>query len=325
MQRRKFITLLGGAAAAWPLSARAQQAGRVVRIGYLAFSTASQHQPNSDAFRAALRSLGYIEGENIQIEFRFADGNNELLPSLAAELVRLNVDVMVTYATGVLAAQHATSTIPIVMATYSDAVAMKVVASLAHPGGNITGSTFFHLELMDKRLELLKEVTPSISRVGVLLLRGNPVNGRVLEAMRDTAKSLRVALQAIEVGSAIEFEQAFSALSSQQIGALVVTDHALFVTNANSIAALAAKYQVPSIGPLELGRSGVLMAYGVNFAEQFRRAAVFVDKIIKGTKPSDIPVEQATKFITIVNIKVANALGIDVPASILLRADEVIE
>jgi putative ABC transport system substrate-binding protein len=189
MKRREFITLLGGSAAAWPLAARAQQAGRVARIGYLAFESASQQPtPNRDTFRAALRNLGYIEGENLQIEFRFAGGDNSLLPVLASELVRLNVDVIVTYATGVPAARRATSTIPIVMATYSDAVAVGIVTSLAHPGGNVTGSTFFYMELMAKRLELLKEVIPSMTRTGVLLLRNNVSNGPLLEVMGDTPR-----------------------------------------------------------------------------------------------------------------------------------------
>jgi len=324
MNRRDVITLLAGAAA-WPLTARAQQGGRVFRIGYLAFTSAAQNTVNSNAFRANLRSLGYVEGENLQIESRFAGGDNDLLPGLAAELVRLNVDVIVTYATGVTAAQRATSTIPIVMATYSDAIATKVAASLARPGGNVTGSTFFHLELMAKRLELLSEVTPSIRRVGVLQLRGSESNGPAIETMRDTAKALGMAIQPIEVGGTTELERAFSAFDNQQLAALVVTDHAFFITNANIIAALAAKYRLPSIGPLELATSGGLMAYGVNFTEQFRRAAVFVDKILKGAKPGDIPIEQATKFITIVNIRTAKGLGIEVPTSILLRADEVIE
>ena len=190
MIRREFITLLG-AAAAWPLAARAQQGERLPRIGYLAFTSASQHAPNSDAFRASLRRLGYTEGRNIHIEFRFADGDNDRLSALAAELVRLNVDVIVTYATGVIAAQRATTTIPIVMATYSDAIAVGLVNSLSHPGGNVTGSTFFHRELMAKQLDLLKEVIPSATRAGVLLLRDNPINGLVLEVMSVTAKALR--------------------------------------------------------------------------------------------------------------------------------------
>jgi putative ABC transport system substrate-binding protein len=324
MKRREFITLLGGAAA-WPLAARAQQTGKIARIGYLSFLSASQHAARSDAFREGLRSLGYVEGRNLHIEFRFAEGDNDRLPGLAAELVGLNVDVIVTYATGVPAAQRATATIPIVMATYGDAVAAGVVASLAHPGGNVTGSTFFNPELLAKRLELLKEVVPSMTRAAVLLFRNSVLNGPILEAMEGTAKALRVGLQPFEIGKPTEFESAFSAWADKQIGALVVSDHAQFVANTNAIAALAAKHRLPSIGPLELAASGGLMAYGVNFSDQYRRAAVFVDKILKGAKPGDIPVEQSTKFETIINRKTAKTFGIEVPTSILLRADEVIE
>jgi putative ABC transport system substrate-binding protein len=325
MKRRQFITLLGGMAAAWPLTARAQQGGRVARIGYLSFLSAADHAPRSDAFRAGLRDLGYVEGKNLQIEFRFADGDNDRLPGLANELVRLNVDVIVTYSTGVPAAQRATATIPVVMATYTDAVATGVIVSLAYPGGNVTGSTFFHPELMAKRLELLREVAPSTTRAGVFLFRGSAVNGHVLETMEDTAKALKIGLHPLEVGRPTDLEDAFSTLANQKVGALVVTDHALFIANAKAITALAAKHRLPSIGPLELAASGALMAYGVNFLDQFRRAAVFVDKILKGAKPGDIPVEQPTKFELVLNLKTAKALGLEVPPTLLARADAVIE
>jgi putative ABC transport system substrate-binding protein len=324
VRRREFITLLGGAAA-WSLAARAQESTRVARIGYLSFLSAAQHRTRTEAFRAGLRELGYIDGKNLQIEFRSADGDNSLLAGLAAELVRLNVDLIVTYATGVEAAQRATSTIPIVMATYSDAVATGIVSSLAHPGGNITGSTFFHPELMAKRIELLKEGMPAITRTGVLLFRGSGANGPLLAKMNDTAAALGLALQTIEVSSSAEFEGAFSALVDQQVGALVTSDHGFFLAEATAIGRLASKHRLPLIGPLELAASGGLIAYGVDFSAQFRRAAAFVDKIIKGTKPGDIPVERASRFTTIVNIKTAKALGIEMPTSILLRADEVIE
>jgi putative ABC transport system substrate-binding protein len=240
LKRREFITLVGGAAA-WPLAARAQQSGRVVRIGYLSFLSASQHAARGDAFRAGLRDLGYVEGKNFQIEFRSAEGDNDLMPGLATELVRLNVDVIVTFATGVLAAQRATATIPIVMATYSDAVATGIVASLARPGGNITGSTFFNPELMAKRLELLKEIAPSMNRAGVFLFRGSESNGPILAAMTGTAKALRVDLRPIEVGRTTDLENAVSALVHQQADALVIGDHAFFIANAKAINALRSK------------------------------------------------------------------------------------
>ena len=324
MRRREFISILGsaGAVAAWPLVARAE---RIARVGYLGLTSASKQADRIDAFRAGLRNLGYVEGKNIQIEFRFADGDNGRLPGLVAELIGLNVDVIVAYATGVPAARRMSATIPIVMATFGDAVATGIIANLSRPGGNVTGSTFFSPELTAKRLELLKEVVPSLTRVGVLLIRDNEMNGPSLEVMEGTAKALGVGLEPFEARGPVDFESAFSAWTAKQIGAVVVGDHAFLVSNTDAIAALATKHRFSSIGPLELAVSGGLMAYGVNFPDMYRRAAVFVDKILKGAKPGDIPVEQVTKIRTIVNIRTAKALGIEVPTSLLLRADELIE
>ena len=327
MKRRAFITLLGGAVAAWPLAARAQQPDRIARVGYLRLSPAARMQLFDDAFREGLRDLSYVEGRNIRIEYRSSEGDEDRLFALANELIALNVDVIVTYATGVPATRHASSTIPIVMATYNDAVAVGLVASLAHPGGNVTGSTFFAPELMAKRLELLKEIVPSVSRAGVLLLRRDDTAATVktVEVMEVTAKALRVELHPIEVREPGEYAGAFSAWSNSRIDALVVLDHAQFITNAEMITALAAQYRFPSIGPLELPAAGGLMGYGVNFAAMFRRAAAFVDKILKGARPGEIPVEQATKFNFVINLKTAKVLGLDVPPMLLARADEVIE
>jgi putative tryptophan/tyrosine transport system substrate-binding protein len=325
MRRREFISLLGSSVAAWPLAARARQPERLARIGYLGLTSASQLVGAIDAFSAGLRDLGYVEGRNLHIEFRFADGDEDRLPALATELVALNVDVIVTYATGVFAAQRATATIPIVMATAPDLVAIGVVASLSHPGGNVTGLTFFVPELMAKRLELLREVVPLMTQAGVLLLRDNPSTGSVLDAMGVTAKALRVGLQPIEVGGPSELESAFSAWADQQIGGLVILDHPDFLANVEAIAALAAKRRLPSIGALELPASGGLMGYGVRFSELFRRAAALVDKILKGAKPGDIPVEQATKFKLVLNLKTAKALGVEIAAALVARSDEVIE
>jgi putative ABC transport system substrate-binding protein len=213
LRRREFITLVGSAAAAWPLAARAQQPERLARIGYLGLTSASGEHAygGSDVFLAGLRDLGYVERRNLHIEYRFSGGDEARLPGLAAELVALNVDVIVTYATGVNAAQRATATIPIVAATAGDMVAMGIVTSLAHPGGNITGSTFFVPELYAKRLELLREVVPSMTRAGVLMVRNNPSNLNALEAMGATAKALKVGLQPIEVGGPAEYESAFLA------------------------------------------------------------------------------------------------------------------
>jgi putative ABC transport system substrate-binding protein len=324
--RRRDVMALIGITAAWPLTAYAQQS-RPVRIGYL--SLGNGLQPLSDSFRAGLRDLGYVQGQNLHIEFRNTEGHEDRLPTLAAELAALNVDVMVTYATGVYAAHRATRTIPIVMASHADAVTLVrlgLIASLAHPSGNVTGSTFFVPEIMAKRLEILKELAPSITRAGILLIRReDQVNQNIIETMGATAKALSVDLQPIEIGGADEIESAFSRWTERKIGGLVMVEHAQLIAKADVIAALAAKLKIPSIGPLELPEKAGLMGYGVNFLEMFRRAATFVDKILKGTKPGDIPVEQATQFKSVLNLKTAKALGIDIPSSILLRADQVIE
>jgi putative tryptophan/tyrosine transport system substrate-binding protein len=327
MKRRQFITRAGGAAAAcvsWPLAARAQRGERTARIGYLGLAPTIRMRPFDDAFREGLRDLGYVEGRNLQIEYRSAEGREDRLPALAAELVALSVDVIVTYASGVFAAQRATATIPIVMATYAN---VGIVGSLARPGGNITGSTFFLPELTAKRLEMLKEVVPSMTRAGVLLqLRDDIASNRnMLEAMAPAAKALDVGLLPTEVREPKDYEGAFAAWAEQQIGGLIMTDHAQLIANAGAIASLAVNHRLPSIGPLELPASGGLLAYGVDFSVLFRRAATFVDKILKGARPGDIPVEQATKFKSLLNLRTAKSLGLDVPTSILLRADEVIE
>jgi putative ABC transport system substrate-binding protein len=324
MKRREFISLLGGAAT-WPLAARAQHDGSVHRIGYLALTSASFHKPYGDAFRRGLQELGYVEGKNLEIEARYADGDTDRIPGLVAELVGLNVEVLVTYAVGVTVAQRATSTIPIVMASQGDAVASGLVASLARPGGNVTGSTFFNPQLMAKRVELLKEVVPSLTRAGVLLMQGNPVNGPILAEMELTAKALALGLQTFEMGTPQELATFFRTWADNQIGGLVVADHGILLMNITAIASLAAKHRIPSVGALELARNNGLLAYGVDFFDQFHRAAAFVDKILKGAKAGDIPIEQSTKFITLANMKTAKALGIELPTSILLRADEVIE
>jgi putative tryptophan/tyrosine transport system substrate-binding protein len=325
MRRRDFVILLAGAAA-WPLATQAQQPERVARIGYLSLGPAAQFHSYDDAFREGLRALGYVEGKNLRIEYRSTDGNEDRLFSLATELVGLNVDVIVTYATGVPAAKRATSTTPIVMAAYNDAVAVGIVASLSRPGGNVTGSTFFVPELMAKRLELLKEVVPSMTRAGVLLLRreDSAANRTMVEVMGATARALRVELHPTEVREPREYESAFSAWADQ-IGGLVILDHAQFLANATAIAALAAKHRFPSIGPLELPAGGALMGYGVDLPVLFHRAAAFVDKILRGAKPEDIPVEQATKFKSTLNLKTARALGLDIPPTLLVLADDMIE
>jgi putative tryptophan/tyrosine transport system substrate-binding protein len=275
--------------------------------------------------KAALRDLGYVEGENIHIEARFPDGDMERLPGLARELVGQNVDVIVTYATGLYAVQHETTTIPIVVASGADLVAMGIVNSLAHPGGNITGLTFFLPELMAKRLALLKEAVPLLPRVGLLLLRDNPSNANVLEAVRGTANALNVELRIAEIGGPSDLDGVFGVWDEQKIDGAAMIDHSQVLAQAHLIGALARKYRMPSVGPVELPETGGLMGYGVNFTDMFRRAASYVDKILKGERPADIPVEQATAFKLVLNAKTAMALGLNIPPTLLARADEVIQ
>jgi putative ABC transport system substrate-binding protein len=326
VNRREFMTLLGGAAAAWPLAARAQQSTKVYRIGFVSMLSADSLPQRLEAFRAGLREFGYQEGRNIVIEYRWAEGQYERLPALFAEVVRLNVDVIVTHGTpGALAAKQATNTIPIVMAAIGDAEASGVVASLARPGGNVTGLTFFNPELAAKRLELLKETLPSLTDVGVLLNPVNPMNEPIVPAMRRTAGPLKLTLHQFGVREPGEFEAAFTEMAAKRVGAVVIIDDATLIANAPALAQIALQHHLPSIGWPDYAVAGGLLSYGINFPDMFRRAATFVDKILKGAKPSDLPVERSTKFGTIVNLKTAKALGIEVSTSLLLRADEVIE
>jgi putative ABC transport system substrate-binding protein len=327
MKRRQFITLLGGAAAAWPLAARAQQsAAKVFRIGFLGLPTADSLPKRPEAFRAGLRDLGYQEGRDFVIEYRWADGNYDRLSALLADLIGLKVDVIVTHGTpGVLAAKKATSTIPIVMAVVGDALGSGLVSSLARPGGNVTGLTFFQPELIAKRLELLKETMPDLTDVGMLLNSANPMNEPILPQVTQAAQALKLKLHQFDTRKPAEFEGAFAAMAAKRVGALVVFDDAVLLANAPAVAALALKQRLPSCGWTDFAVDGGLMAYGVNFPDMFRRAATFVDKILKGAKPSDLPVERSTKFELVINLKTAKALGVTVPYPLLARADEVIE
>ena len=309
-----------------PLAAEGQQPGSVYRIGFLGPSSASTHANRVEALRAGLRELGYVEGKNIDIEYRWAEGKYDRLPVLAAELVRLKVDVLVTFGTsGALAAKQSTATIPIVMAGTGDAVSTGLISSLARPGGNITGSTLFIPELMAKRLELLKEVMPRSRRVAVLVNPDNSSNAAVLRAMESTARSLKVELQKIEARKPSEFASAFSAISKSGVDVFVVTDDPLFNAHTQTIADLAKKKRLPSAGPGEFAEAGGSIGYGVSFPDEFRRAATYVDKILKGTKPAALPVEQPTKFELVINLKTAKSLGLAIPQSILVRADEIIQ
>ncbi len=324
MQRRELIALLGGMAA-WPLAARAQQSTSVVRIGYLNTNDASQSASYVGAFRMGLRDLGYVEGKNFVIEPRFAEGNVDRLDQLATELVRANVDVIITSGSGVVAAQRATSTIPIVMLVIGDPVAAGIVASLRHPGGNVTGSSFFNPELMVKRLELLKEIVPSMVQAAILLNPGVLANGEVIKAVEMTAKTLKVELQLLEARGPSEYESTFAAIADKKTGAIVVHDNPIFVRDVKLLAAGAAKRRFASVGFREFTAAGGLAAYGVNFHDMYRRGAYFVDKILKGAKPGDLPVELPTKFELVFNLRTAKSLGLDIQPSLLARADEVIE
>ena len=326
--RRKLLIAVGAGALAAPLVSFAQQQpGKVYRVGILhAASDSSYASQQVEALRAGLRDLGYVEGKNIVIEYRWAEGKYDRLPELAAELVRLKVDVLVTHGTpGTRAAKQTTTTTPIVSASSGDAVATGLVASLARPGGNITGSTFFVPELMAKRLELLKEAMPRTRRVAALVNRDDPSTVPVFKAMEITARSLKIELQKFEVRGPNEFDSAFSAMAKSRVDGVVVQEDSMLTTNARSIADLAAKQRISSAGFPAFAEAGGLIGYGVNTVELFRRAAYFVDKILKGAKPGDIPVERPTKFELVINMKTAKALGIKLPTAILLRPDRVIE
>ena len=326
--RRKLIVALGAGALAAPLSAFAQQkSAKVARLGLLSpFSpsdTAIWHQ----AFRQGLSDLGWIEGKNLSIEYRYAEGRDDRLPGLAADLVRLKVDIIVVaISTDAVAAKNATETIPIVMQSAGDPVALGIVKSLSQPGGNITGLTNIPAEMAGKRLELLKEIVPKLSRVAVLWNPGTPISALAWKEIQLPARQLGVELQSLEVRSLNDFDKAFNDAIKARAGALAITPAPLFAGNIKRIADHAAKSRLPSMFHIrEFVDAGGLVAYGPDRADLFRRSATFVDKILKGAKPADLPVEQPTKFELVINMKTAKALGIKIPNSILVRADKVIE
>ena len=329
MQRREFITLLGGTVATWPLAVRAQQpAGRVYRVGYFGFGSREQGIHLSNAFEEGLRSLGYRVGENVVIDYRFANRQLERLPALAAELVRLGVDVIVTGAhQNSVAAMKATTTIPIVMTNSVDPVGAGLVASLARPGGNVTGfGVDAGDEIFGKRLELLKETLPNLSRVGVLWNPDFAPNRSRLTSMREATRALGLTLVPAEARGLDALEQAFATMVRERAQAFVVFGDPLLFNNRGQIGVVALRNRLPAISTArEYAEAGLLLAYGPNLQDQFRRSAIFVDKIFKGAKPADLPVEQPTKFELIVNLKTAKALSLDVSPTLLARADQVIE
>jgi ABC-type uncharacterized transport system substrate-binding protein len=329
MRRREFITLLGGAAAASFARSRVafaqQPSTKVFRIGFLGLPTADSLPERPEAFRAGLRELGYREGPDFVIEYRWADGNYDRLPALIADLVRLKVDVIVTHGTPAALTAKTATTIPVVFAVVADALGSGIVSSLARPEANVTGLTFFAPELNAKRLELLKETMPGLKDVGILLNSANPMNEPILPQMSSVAQPLKLELHQFDARAPAEFEGAFAAMAVRHVGALVVIDDAVMLANAPTVAALALKQRLPSCGWPDFAIGGGLMAYGVDSLDMFRRAATFVDKIRKGAKPGDLPVERSTKFEIIVNLKTAKALGLTIPYNLLARANEVIE
>ena len=326
MRRREFIRLFGSAVVAWPLAARAQQAGKVHRIGFLGSATAAGSAKAVESFRAGLREFGYVEGRNIGIEFRWAEGNYDRLSDLVADLIATNVDVLITHGTpGTRAAKQATTTIPIVMAISGDAIATGLVSSLARPEANLTGSTYFLPQLNAKRLELLKEVFPSISHAAALSNPDNPVSRPIIPAMQAAAASLSVILEVVRAQGPSEFSPAFAAMTKSRVGSVVVTEDGEFAASFREIATLALANKLPSIGASEYAEAGGLIGYGVNILDLYRRAAYFVDRILKGAKPADLPVEQPTKFELVINLSTAKALGLTIPPTLLSRADDVIE
>ena len=323
MKRREFIALLGGAAVGWPLAARAQQRSKKFLIGFIAH----EYEAMYDAFFDGLRELGYIEGQSITIERRYAEGQPERFKEFAKEMVELKVDVIVTVTTpAVLAIKSVTTRIPVVIPNAIDAVGAGLVASLDHPGGNVTGGTLLQAELSVKRLELLKEMVPGLSRAALLWNAGNPAYVRAWTRSQGAAQTLGVALERYEVRSPTDFQAAFATMVQQRPDGLVILEDALTIQHRKEIVDFALRNHLPtSFFAQEAVEAGGLMSYGANWPDAFRRGATTVDKILKGAKPSDLPVEQPTKFVLAINVKTAKALGLKVPTSLLATADEVIQ
>jgi putative tryptophan/tyrosine transport system substrate-binding protein len=324
MRRREFITLFGVATAAWPLGSRAQQGEKVYTIGIL---SAGSPTPVTPAVTDAFRELGYVEGKNLTFERRYAEDRLDRLPKLAAELVSLKVDVIMTAGTlAPLAAKRATSTIPIVMMAAGDPLASGLVASLAQPGGNVTGMSLMAPDLGGKRLQLLKELLPEVSRVAVLWNAANPYSALVFKETAGAARTLGVELQSLEIREPPDIDAALEAAMGQHADALITVEDPLTIDLRKKVAEFAADHRLPAVSGLRVfADSGFLMTYGADLGDLLRRSVVFVDKILKGAKPSELPVEQPTKFELVINLKTARSLGLTIPSLPLTRADEVIE
>jgi ABC-type uncharacterized transport system substrate-binding protein len=323
VKRREFITLLGGAAVAWPLAARAQQAARPARIGLMA----SQLLPPQQRFSRRLQEQGYVEGRNVQLEWRFAEGQDDRFSAFAAELVALPVDLIVTWGTpAALAAKQATRTIPIVMGASGDPVSVGIVSNLARPEGNITGFAAQNVELEAKRLELLKDLLPRLSRVAILANTANPFLDALMKRLRPAAAQLQVTLELFEARNKDEIEGALLRLAQARPDAVLVSPDLVLVTKRNEIAATLAKSKLPAVYPFrEYAAAGGLIVHGANLGILSERAAAYVDRILKGARPADLPVQLATEFELIINLKAAAAIGLTIPPTFIARADEVIE
>jgi putative ABC transport system substrate-binding protein len=310
-------------------TAAAQPSEKVHRVGYLNPGSSSDplRQRRLEALRQGLRELGYVEGQNIALEPRWAEGKYDRYPALAADLVRSKVDVIVAWSgPATKAAQAATRTIPIVMSLVNDPVGSGLVASLARPGGNVTGTTITAPDVVGKRLELLKEVVPKVSRVAVLQHPDNPASASMVREAEAAARALGVRLQILGVRNSAEIDSAFAAMTKERAGAFLYLPDAIFDNQQRQILELAAKRRLPAVvGNRQYAEAGGLVAYGADFLDLERRAATYVDKILKGARPADLPIEQPTKFELVINLKTAKALGLTIPPSLLLRADQVIE
>ena len=325
MKRREFITLLSGMAV-WPLAARAQQPTKIARIGFLGASNAKGYATQLAGFRSGLRDFGYVEGQNINVDFRWADDDYDRLAPLAAELTALNVDLIVTHGTpATAAAKKVSAAIPIVMAVSGDADKTGLIQNLARPGGNVTGLTYFAAEQVGKRLEILEEVMPTVGRVAFLTNPENPIMKFDVDAAERAARSLNLVIQTFEVRSPAEFESVFAMMTTRGFKAVEVDQDAMLTANAKIIAAITLKQGIASIGEASFATAGGLLGFGPNYGEMFRRAAYFVDRLLKGEKAADLPVERPTKFELVINLKTAKALGLTVSPSLIARADEVIE
>lgn len=325
MKRRKFITVLGGAAASWPLMSRAQQKSIPV-IGLLHPTSFDAIADRLRAFRQGLKDNGYVEGENVAIEYRFAEGHVDRLPALATELVRRQVAVIVATSTSSsLAAKAATTTIPIVFAVGEDPVALGLVASLARPGGNLTGINFFNFEIVAKRLELLRELVPGAEKVALLI---NPTtgSGTTVREVEAAARAIGLQIRVLNASTSREIDAAFEALARERPDALFVGGDTLFNSRRLQLAHLATRHAIPAVyAQREYAEVGGLMSYGTNLAETYRQAGAYAGRILKDTKPMDLPVVQSSKFELVINAQAARILGLTIPPSLLARADEVIE